>query len=215
MPPQSLHVIVQSNGFGVAGFVVSLISFFCCGLTAPLGLLMSVIALAWPPRGFAFAGTLLGALGSWWLFFGGFALLMSMIGSSTTQPSIAEPPHIELPATSTTREAAGFPSTKKEDDRGLLAEPAPVAENRASAERATVPTSPELPQDERPAEAAPRPIRTWHSASGKFSTDAEFLSAGLGKVKLRKADGTELTLELDQLSEDDRNWIADYARSKR
>lgn len=54
-----------SNGLGVAGFVVSLSGLIVClGLTSPVGLILSLIALAKEPRGFAIAGSITGVLGS-------------------------------------------------------------------------------------------------------------------------------------------------------
>ncbi len=56
--------------------------------------------------------------------------------------------------------------------------------------------------------------RTWTSADGKFTTEAEFAGSMAGKVKLRKADGTTVTLEADKLSEADREWIKKRAAGK-
>ena len=90
--PQQFVVVhvVPSNGLGVAGFVVSLISLFCCGLTSPVGLFLSLVALARPPRGFAFAGVILGGLGSAWLLIGGLAMLLRITDSAKAPP--IEPP---------------------------------------------------------------------------------------------------------------------------
>src|SRR4051794_35388693 len=82
MAGQTINVYVKSNGLGTAGFVVSLISFFCCGLSAPLGLVMSLVALLWAPRGMAAAGVVLGGLGSWWLFAFGLAMIATLAGAS-------------------------------------------------------------------------------------------------------------------------------------
>lgn len=66
-----MYVRSPSNGLGIAGFVVSLVGLLggCFGLMVlcPLGLIFSLIALGKPPRGFAIAGTVIGALGSVWL----------------------------------------------------------------------------------------------------------------------------------------------------
>jgi hypothetical protein len=53
-----------SNGLGIAGFIVSLVGFISCGILSPIGLLLSLIALFRPPRGFAVAGFILGLIGS-------------------------------------------------------------------------------------------------------------------------------------------------------
>jgi len=54
-----------TNGLGVAGFIVSLIGLVAtCGLLCPLGLFLSLLALFKRPRGFAFAGAVLGLAGT-------------------------------------------------------------------------------------------------------------------------------------------------------
>ena len=56
LPPPS------SNGLGLAGFIVSLLGVFCVCLS-PIGLVLSLVGLSRRPRGFAIAGTVLGAIG--------------------------------------------------------------------------------------------------------------------------------------------------------
>jgi hypothetical protein len=82
-PMQHVQVIVPeppSNGLGVAGFVISLLSILLCGLTSPIGLLVSLVALAWRPRGLAAAGVILGGVGSLWLFAFGLTILAGILG---------------------------------------------------------------------------------------------------------------------------------------
>ena len=55
--------------------------------------------------------------------------------------------------------------------------------------------------------------RIWQDASGKFKIKAEYVSYGVGKVKLRKEDGSEITVSVDKLSEEDQKWIEE--RKKR
>lgn len=52
-----------SNGFGVAGFVVSLVAFCVGGLLSPISLILSLIGLTRAPRGFAIAGLILSLIG--------------------------------------------------------------------------------------------------------------------------------------------------------
>ena len=54
----------ESNGLGIAGFVVSLVGLLSCGLLSPIGLIMSLVALGREPKGLAIAGVVLGAVGS-------------------------------------------------------------------------------------------------------------------------------------------------------
>ena len=50
--------------------------------------------------------------------------------------------------------------------------------------------------------------RTWHDSSGKFQTEAQFVSLTAGVVTLRKTGGTTVKVPLEKLSEEDREWIA-------
>jgi hypothetical protein len=54
----------ESNALGLAGFIVSLVGLCAGGVLSPVGLILSLVALGRPPRGFAIAGTVLGLLGS-------------------------------------------------------------------------------------------------------------------------------------------------------
>ena len=92
-PPAGGQMYVQqapSNGLGIAGFVTSLIGVVTCGFLSPVGLVFSLIGLTKQPRGLAIAGTILGLLGSVWLFVVGFALVMGFLGLSKAVTAIAE-----------------------------------------------------------------------------------------------------------------------------
>ena len=52
--------------------------------------------------------------------------------------------------------------------------------------------------------------RTWTSADGKFKTEAVFLSATGGNVKLLKSNGTEITVPRANLSSVDQEWLKDF-----
>ncbi len=55
----------QSNGLGIASFVVSLVALVTCLLPlSPIGVILSCIAMFKRPRGFAIAGLILGLLGT-------------------------------------------------------------------------------------------------------------------------------------------------------
>jgi len=57
----------ETNGLGLAGFIVSLIGLVSCGLISPIGLVLSFVGLFRQPKGFAIAGFVLGLLGSAWI----------------------------------------------------------------------------------------------------------------------------------------------------
>ena len=49
--------------------------------------------------------------------------------------------------------------------------------------------------------------RTWTDSSGTHKTDAKFSGIIAGEVKLIKRDGTAIMVPLDDLSEEDKEWI--------
>jgi hypothetical protein len=203
---QPVQVFIQaqrSNGLGVAGFVVSLISFFCCGLTAPIGLIFSLIAILSPPRGMAFAGAVLGALGSWWLF----AFGLSMLGALVMPAAQASKAAVEKQHAS---QAGSRPAEPAMIELPLptVAPPSPAAV--PPDEGRSTPTAPEPPPMPAIAKVESPKVRTWTSGDGKFRTEAEFKSMGGGSVKLRKPDGSEINVPLEKLSDEDRRWIDDY-----
>jgi SLA1 homology domain 1, SHD1 len=53
-------------------------------------------------------------------------------------------------------------------------------------------------------------LRIWTSADGKFTTKAEFISSEGGKVTLKKADGTVITVDEAKLSDLDKEWIRNH-----
>ncbi len=69
----------ESNTLGLAGFIVSLVGWVTCGVLCPVGALLSLIALARRPRGFAVAGLVVGLLGSGFLLFFGLTILAAMM----------------------------------------------------------------------------------------------------------------------------------------
>jgi hypothetical protein len=66
------------NKLGIWGFVISVLSlFFSCGLFSPIGLLVSILACSKSPRGVAIAGSVIGGIGSIWLFTAGLSLILT------------------------------------------------------------------------------------------------------------------------------------------
>ena len=76
-----------SNGLGIAGFVISIIGVFTCGCLSPVGLLLSLIAMLRPPRGFAFAGVAVGLVGMPLFAFWGYVVVL-VIDESNTKESM-------------------------------------------------------------------------------------------------------------------------------
>lgn len=96
---------------------------------------------------------------------------------------------------------------KKIEAKPIVAKsPDPPLASRRTVEPAPEPASKPTPESESPFKPAPT-MRTWTSAAGGHTTEAEFVSMGAGKVKLRKPDGTVITLDADKVSAADREWI--------
>jgi actin cytoskeleton-regulatory complex protein SLA1 len=74
--------------------------------------------------------------------------------------------------------------------------------------------SPQPPKKEQPPKpAATEPTnRKWTDATGNHTIEAEFGGMANGKVKLKKADGSVITIPLEKLSEDDQEWITKRGR---
>ncbi|MGO9107855.1 MAG: SHD1 domain-containing protein [Thermoguttaceae bacterium] len=62
------------------------------------------------------------------------------------------------------------------------------------------------------AESGPVKARTWHDVTGTYSIEAVLIRSRDGKVTLKRADGKEITLPLDKLSEEDRAYVAKHAK---
>ena len=58
-PPQYAVAARRTNGWGIAGFVVSLVAYLTCGLLSPIAALLSFIGVLRAPRGLAIAGLIL------------------------------------------------------------------------------------------------------------------------------------------------------------
>lgn len=72
--PTHAELRPMSNSFGFAGFLCSLIGLVCTvGILCPIGFILSLIGLRKRPRGFAVAGAVIGAIGSFGLVILGLA----------------------------------------------------------------------------------------------------------------------------------------------
>jgi hypothetical protein len=72
---------------------------------------------------------------------------------------------------------------------------------------------PEKAADTESEEALPSE-RTWNDASGAFSVDAQFVGVEDGKVKLKKPNGKIIAVPLDNLSQEDKDFVAQQNGSK-
>ncbi len=92
-PPVSGNTVVHvaappTNGLGIAGFVCAMVGIFglcfpMLGFVAFVGLILSLIALRRPPRGLAIAGTIVGFIGSLYLFIAIFVVGLIFAAAGT------------------------------------------------------------------------------------------------------------------------------------
>jgi len=76
-----------TNGLGIAGFVISLLTLFLtAGILSPIGLFISLLAMFKRPRGLAFAGVLIGLLPT--LFWG--AIAFGVVSSVKNHHEVAQ-----------------------------------------------------------------------------------------------------------------------------
>lgn len=74
----------SKNTLGLVGFIVSLVGSLGCGLGAPIGLIISLIALRRQPKGFAIAGMIIGILGSIYLVWMGMWVVSGLLDIGRT-----------------------------------------------------------------------------------------------------------------------------------
>ena len=238
--PQSVsqHVTIHaapSNGLGVAGFIVSLVGFLTCGLACPIGLLLSLPALAKRPRGFAIAGSVLGFLGTAVLALWGFAFIMALLGLGAASEQMARDLERGLEQQAAEMETQRTASEASEEEPAYLGYDPPSADEQAEREeagermdRAKQAYLDEAPEQDAAVETAkvvrPDPpveaaadlsvddtMRTWTSTAGT-TLEGEFVSMALGKVQLRKRDGKIITVPMDKLSSEDQQFIRSRGR---
>jgi hypothetical protein len=220
---QTIVIENRSNGLGTAGFVVSLLGFLTCGLICPLGMLISFFGMFMRPRGTAIAGFVLGVVGSAWLWIAGLGVLATItgVGAAARQAArdaakkaeeakaaaVAPAPKIDLPA------ATDAPA----DVPAIAVDPAPTVDVPAAQmpplpaavepQPSTDPTPPPFAAEPPKAAKPEREPREWQDATGQFKVTATLKSMASGKVHLVKQDGSEITVPVDKLSEDDQAYI--------
>lgn len=78
----------ETNGLAIAGFVISMIGIFLCGLPSIIGLVVSLFALRKQPRGFAVAGVVVGVLGMLLMVAGGLMMFATYRTAQTIGTSV-------------------------------------------------------------------------------------------------------------------------------
>lgn len=217
-PGQTIIIESRSNGLGTAGFVVSLLGFLTCGLICPLGMLLSFFGVFSRPRGLAIAGFVLGVIGSFWLWLAGLGIVLGTLGLGAAGASAARDAAEKAKQQSVSEQPAAEQQEQQLRD-DLPAVPEAAAEPEVSPDISAIPPAIsdapapepviEQPQANQADQPQHREMRTWSDASGKFSVTARLKSVRSGSAKLVKEDGSEISVPIDRLSEDDQAYIKD------
>jgi len=70
----------EMNTLGLVGFIVSLLGILSAGILSPIGMIISLVGLSKPPRGFATAGVIIGLIGTLMLFL--WVLVLILVSSA-------------------------------------------------------------------------------------------------------------------------------------
>jgi hypothetical protein len=164
----------DKNGFGTAGFIVSLVSIVGLGLLSILGMGLSIVGLMKKPRGLATGGLIISVLtGVAWggAYYGVYQLYFSILGAF--KPSLAATVWIyaEEQATSIAddppeTDSGALPTLYWEDPQGMRVK-LPVSWIRSGEDfLVTVDTEPPLPKDTTPVSATFRVLPDGELALG-------------------------------------------------
>ena len=233
--PQTIvvqQVAAPSNSIGLAGFILSLVGFVTCGCLSPVGLFFSLIGMLSAPRGFAFVGTILGVLGSWWLWAFGFVMVAGVLGvsldanaelerrkkaaheSSITAPAdpgaeVSLPPDDEIKLPEASGASVAAPA---EPAPTVTASPAPTESKPAAVDPPVPAVRPAVPE---PSALKAYPERHWTSADGNFNTMAAYMYSSGDTVWIRKTDGMVVKVPIEKLSDDDREYVRSVVEKSR
>lgn len=78
--PQVVIHQAPTNGLGIAGFIVSLVSFLSCGLLAPIAFILSIIGIFRRPKGFAMAGLIISTFQLLLVLIFGIGPILALVG---------------------------------------------------------------------------------------------------------------------------------------
>lgn len=237
------HVVVHSapgnTAMGTAGLIFSALGWVTCGLLCPLGALFSFLGLFGKgSKSHAVAGLIVGFPGVIFLAVFGFGFLATLVGGGAVvqqareaairmqqenERKLAEQantppaaPADELPTDASTSsgsipvEDATKPSetdSTSTDDATKPVIPATEPAKDETKPPEQPPTTPALPPVKTPI------IRTWESATRKFSVEAEYISHDETEVTLKRVDnGVEVKVPIDKLCREDVFFLKQLAK---
>jgi hypothetical protein len=231
--PQTVYVVNETNSWGIAGFVLSLLGWFTCGLLCIPGFFLSLVGLRHPDKGLAITGLILGLPGVFFFFLFGIGIIGFMMTAIVGVAAVADAdlgkqPRETQQVDRLTAEASERIEKNSQRVRDELAKIERDAAERkipnplVVQHREFVPLEQLYPQqpavepepaaeivkaEEKPAEPK-LTRRTFTDSTGKQKINVFVIAYKDGWVKFRKVDEeTEQTLPVTRLSERDRKWL--------
>ncbi len=191
-----VHVENKSNGFGLAGLILSILGWLTCGVLCIPGAFISFIGLFSKPRGTAIAGLIVGFPGVIFFVFVGMGILAGLLGLGAAASGGLEQ----------AREAARRAQLDQVKVEPLVEEPKTEVEPEAV--QPTPEPEPEPVVDPDKVENPLEVTRTFSDESDKFRVEAKVISVSAGQVSLKRADnGKIVTVPISKLSERDQRWL--------
>jgi hypothetical protein len=204
----------------VVNFCLMFVAIGC--FTAPLlGILCVLDAATWQPGKQGVLGVVAGVIALGVVCLGGLVAVVFAFGAVTVASDVAEQMEKDLAELESASAVVESELPMVEEEETPVAEPKPTETTELAIDQS------EITEDAGPAaiqEAEPTPtvgpvlepepepepettFRTWTDSTGEHKVEAEFVSATMGQVKLRKADGSEVVLPMERLSEADQEWL--------
>jgi len=209
--------------FWIIVALINLVLMFACVgfVLAPILGILCVLDAAWwrPGEGSGVIGIVAGVLGAILVGFLALLVMAGVVGAAREAAREAAPPKpaVAAPLSTTASEKGSLSSATVPPIQPASAQDsAPAGALSVTPDAKTPETESASTPDAPPAPTAVpetlKPVsrfRRWTDSTGKYSVEAEYRGVLSGKVRLRKQDGTDVSLPLERLSEEDRQWIQD------
>lgn len=230
------QVVVQAgrdnSALGTAGLIFSTLGWVTCGLLCPLGALLSILGLfSSGKKTHAIVGMVVGFPGMIFLFVIGFGIIGSataMLGFGVAAVDQAQKAAVRMQEENARKLQEQANESLPPAEPIDVGETIPVESETKPLESETTPPidvpPPSVPETEtKPVELPPSPpvqppvnlprIRTWESATRKFSVEAEYISHDETEVKLKRVDnGVEIKVPIEKLCFEDQYYLKQIAK---
>lgn len=199
-------VIIQeapgTSGLAIAGLIFAIFGWFTCGLLCIPGALLCLLALfSRGPKGAAIAGLIVGFPGTLFFGFMGLGLIMGALGLGEAISDAGRAAE-EL---QTQHDAMMNASPDGNLDESSVSDAPTQASEQLSI--TDVDGSDDPPTSSLDVEGADLNLRTWTDSGGSILAEAKYVQSDKSSVTLQKADGEQITVSLDELSQTSQDLV--------